>query len=39
MGAVEVAHMGQVIGAVKTKTAGSADGAKIAQMVKERLQS
>jgi uncharacterized protein len=29
--------MGQVIGAVKSKTAGSAEGAKIAQFVKERL--
>lgn len=29
--------MGQVIGAVKKQTAGAADGAKIAQLVKERL--
>lgn len=29
--------MGRVIGAVKQKTAGAADGAKIAQLVKERL--
>lgn len=31
--------MGQVIGAVKAKTAGQADGARIAQMVKEKLTS
>ncbi|HKR82181.1 MAG TPA: GatB/YqeY domain-containing protein [Candidatus Saccharimonadales bacterium] len=31
--------MGQVIGAVKQKTAGAADGAVIARLVKERLQS
>jgi uncharacterized protein YqeY len=30
--------MGQVIGTVKQKTAGSADGALIARLVKERLQ-
>lgn len=30
--------MGQVIGAVKTKTAGQADGALIARLVKERLE-
>lgn len=29
--------MGQVIGAVKAKTAGQADGGRIAQLVKERL--
>ena len=29
--------MGQVIGAVKAKTAGQADGARIAQLVKEKL--
>lgn len=29
--------MGQVIGGVKAKTKGAADGAKIAQLVKERL--
>lgn len=29
--------MGQVIGAVKAQTAGQADGARIASMVKERL--
>ena len=31
--------MGQVIGAVKQKAAGQADGGRIAQMVKERLQN
>lgn len=31
--------MGQVIGAVKAKTAGQADGARIAGLVKERLAS
>jgi uncharacterized protein YqeY len=30
--------MGQVIGAVKQQTAGQADGARIAQFVKEQLQ-
>jgi uncharacterized protein len=30
--------MGQVIGQVKQKTAGQADGARIAQMVKQRLE-
>lgn len=30
--------MGQVIGQVKQKTAGQADGGRIAQLVKERLQ-
>jgi len=30
--------LGQVIGAVKQKTAGQADGGRIAQLVKERLQ-
>jgi uncharacterized protein YqeY len=30
--------MGKVIGAVKAKTAGKADGGRIAQMVKEKLQ-
>ena len=37
MGATDPSKMGQVIGAVKQKTAGQADGAKIAQLVKERL--
>jgi len=32
-------HMGQIIGAVKAKTAGQADGARIAQLVKEKLAS
>ena len=31
--------MGQVIGAVKQKTAGQADGSRIAQLVKERLSA
>ena len=31
--------MGQVIGAVKQKTAGQADGSRIAKIVKERLES
>jgi uncharacterized protein len=39
MGEVTPAQMGQIIGAVKAKTAGSADGAKIASMVKERINS
>jgi uncharacterized protein len=34
---VTPAQMGQIIGAVKAKTAGSADGAKIASLVKERI--
>lgn len=37
LGADGMSSMGQVIGAVKQKTAGQADGAKIAQIVKERL--
>jgi len=37
LGASGVSAMGQVIGAVKQKTAGQADGSKIAQIVKERL--
>lgn len=37
LGASGPQAMGQVIGAVKQKTAGTADGAKIAQLVKERL--
>ena len=32
------AAMGQVIGAVKQKTAGQADGARIAQLVKRQLE-
>jgi len=31
-------QMGQIIGAVKAKTSGSADGAIIAKLVKEKLQ-
>jgi uncharacterized protein len=37
LGASGPQAMGQVIGAVKQKTAGAANGAKIAQLVKERL--
>jgi len=37
LGASGTAAMGQVIGLVKQKTAGQADGARIAQLVKERL--
>ena len=33
-----VQQMGQIIGAVKAKTAGAADGALIAKLVKEKLQ-
>jgi uncharacterized protein YqeY len=33
-----VQQMGQIIGAVKAKTSGSADGAIIAKLVKEKLQ-
>lgn len=33
------AVMGQVIGAVKQKTAGQADGARIAQLVKQQLEA
>ena len=32
-----LAQMGQIIGSVKQKTAGTADGAMIAKLVKERL--
>lgn len=38
MGASGPQAMGQVIGQVKQKTAGQADGGRIAQLVKERLQ-
>jgi uncharacterized protein YqeY len=38
LGASGAAAMGQVIGLVKQKTAGQADGARIAQLVKERLE-
>lgn len=37
MGSVSVQDMGRIIAAVKQKTAGQADGARIAQLVKERL--
>jgi uncharacterized protein YqeY len=37
LGAQGMQAMGQVIGQVKQKTAGQADGGRIAQMVKERL--
>ena len=37
MGEVSTAQMGQIIGAVKSKTGASADGALIARLVKERL--
>jgi len=36
LGVAGPSAMGQVIGAVKQKTAGQADGARIAQLVKER---
>ena len=38
-GATEAKDMGKVIGAVKAKAGNSADGAKIAQLVKERLNA
>ncbi len=38
LGAQDSKAMGQVIGAVKAKTNGAADGALIARLVKERLQ-
>jgi uncharacterized protein YqeY len=37
-GASEAKDMGRVIGAVKSKTGNSADGAKIAKLVAERLK-
>jgi hypothetical protein len=37
LGAAGMQAMGQVIGAVKAKTAGTADGGVIARLVKERL--
>lgn len=37
LGATDMKAMGQVIGAVKAKTAGAADGGVIARLVKERL--
>ena len=36
-GATSMQQMGQVIGAVKSKAGAGADGAKIAQLVKEKL--
>jgi uncharacterized protein len=38
-GAADVKAMGQVIGAVKAQTKGSADGALIAKIVKEQLNA
>lgn len=38
LGASGPGAMGQVIGAVKQKTAGQADGARIAQLVKQQLE-
>jgi hypothetical protein len=38
LGASGPGAMGQVIGAVKQKTAGQADGGRIAQLVKQRLE-
>ena len=38
LGASDPSALGQVIGAVKQKTAGQADGARIAQLVKQRLE-
>jgi uncharacterized protein len=37
LGVSDMSGMGQVIAAVKTKTAGAADGSVIARLVKERL--
>jgi uncharacterized protein len=37
LGAVDMKGMGPVIAAVKTKTAGAAEGALVARLVKERL--
>lgn len=37
LGATDMKAMGQVIGAVKAKTAGTADGGVIARLIKERL--
>ncbi len=37
-GATSIQQMGQVIAAVKKETQGAADGARIAQLVKERLE-
>jgi uncharacterized protein len=38
LGMSDVQAMGQVIGQVKQKTAGQADGARIARLVKQRLE-
>ena len=38
MGDVNASQMGQIIGAVKSKTTGRADGAVIARLTKERLK-
>ncbi len=38
LGATDMSKMGQVIGAVKERTKGTADGAVIARLVKEKLQ-
>lgn len=37
LGVTDIKGLGQVIGAVKVKTAGAADGAVIARLVKDRL--
>ncbi|GAC1388330.1 MAG: GatB/YqeY domain-containing protein [Candidatus Saccharimonadales bacterium] len=37
MGAVDPQQLGKIIGAVKARTAGAADGSKIAQLVKEKM--
>lgn len=39
LGATDAKSMGPVIGAVKAKTAGAADGGVIARLVKERLSA
>lgn len=39
LGVADMKGMGQVIAAVKAKTAGAADGAVIARLVKERLSA
>lgn len=39
LGEASPAHMGQIIGAVKQQAGASADGAVIARLVKERLNS
>ena len=39
LGVADMKGMGQVIGAVKAKTAGTADGGVIARLVKERLSA